>query len=171
VRRHQPGREVEVESLYQRALAIEDPRSLDSVDTLANYAAFLRSMHRTDEAREMDARSLELRRSNPTGVSARILISPGFRVGNGVTAPKLLAKVEPEYSEAARRAKIAGTVLLFIVVEPDGHASNMRVVRSLEPSLDQKAMEAVARWRFQPGAKDGMPVPVQATIEVNFRLL
>jgi TonB family protein len=47
----------------------------------------------------------------------------------------------------------------------------MRVVRSLEPSLDEKALAAVGRWKFRPGTKDGMPVPVLATIEVNFRLL
>jgi TonB family protein len=171
IRRHRPGREIEVESLYQRALAVEDPKSLDTVNTLANYAGFLRSQGRGDEARDMDARSIELRRTNPAGVNVNLALSPGLRVGNGVTAPALLLKVEPEYSESARKAKIAGTVLLFIVVNPDGRASNIRVVRSLEPSLDQKAVEAVSRWRFKPGAKDGMPVPVQATIEVNFRLL
>jgi TonB family protein len=170
VRRHHPGRELEVEALYQRALAIEEPKSLDTMNTIANYAGFLRTQHRTDEARELELRALELRRSIPSSANAGTG-TPAFRVGGSVTSPALIAKVEPEYSEEARKAKIAGTVLLFIVVNPDGRASNLRVVRSLEPSLDQKAIEAVAKWRFRPGAKDGMPVPVQATIEVNFRLL
>jgi len=94
-----------------------------------------------------------------------------FRVGGGVTAPSLLFKKEPEYSEEARKAKYQGTVLLYIEVDPSGKATNMRVVRSLGLGLDEKAMEAVRQWKFKPGYKDGKPVTVAATIEVNFRLL
>ncbi len=94
-----------------------------------------------------------------------------FRVGGGVTAPALLYKVEPEYSEEARRAKYQGTVVLYVEVAADGKAHNMKVVRSLGLGLDEKAMEAVTKWRFRPGYKDGKPVTVAATIEVNFRLL
>jgi TonB family protein len=94
-----------------------------------------------------------------------------FRVGGGVTAPVLLHKVEPEYSEEARKAKYSGTVLLYIEVTPDGRASNIRVQRSLGLGLDEKAIEAVKQWKFKPGYKNGQPVTVAATIEVNFRLL
>jgi TonB family protein len=94
-----------------------------------------------------------------------------FRVGGGVTAPALLAKVEPEYSEEARKAKYQGTVLLYVQVSPEGRAVNMRVLHSLGLGLDEKAMEAVKKWRFKPGTKDGKPVTVEAQIEVNFRLL
>jgi len=94
-----------------------------------------------------------------------------FRVGGGVTAPALLYKVEPEYSEEARKAKYQGTVLLYIEVDPNGHATNIRVARSLGLGLDEKAIEAVRKWKFKPGYKDGKPVTVAATIEVNFRLL
>jgi protein TonB len=94
-----------------------------------------------------------------------------FRVGGGVTAPALLFKKEPEYSEEARKAKYQGTVLLYIEVDPSGKATNMKVVRSLGLGLDEKAMEAVRQWKFKPGYKDGKPVTVAATIEVNFRLL
>lgn len=94
-----------------------------------------------------------------------------FRVGGGVTAPTLLHKVEPEYSEEARKAKYQGTVVLYIQVDPSGKAVNMRVVRSLGLGLDEKALEAVRQWKFRPGYKDGKPVTVEATIEVNFRLL
>ncbi len=93
-----------------------------------------------------------------------------FRVGGGVSAPVLLSKVEPEYTEEARAAKYQGTVLLYIEVGPDGHAHNMKVVRSLGLGLDQKAIEAVSKWNFKPGQKEGQPVAVKATIEVNFRL-
>ena len=94
-----------------------------------------------------------------------------FRVGGGVTAPSLLHKVEPEYSEEARKAKYQGTVLLYVEVDTAGRAANIRVARSLGLGLDEKAIEAVKQWKFKPGYKDGKPVTVAATIEVNFRLL
>jgi len=94
-----------------------------------------------------------------------------YRVGGGVTAPIVLSKKDPEYSEEARKAKYQGTVLLSIYVDPSGQASNIKVVRSLGLGLDEKAIEAVKQWKFKPGYKDGKPVTVAATIEVNFRLL
>lgn len=94
-----------------------------------------------------------------------------YRVGGGVTAPVVLFKKDPEYSEEARKAKYQGTVLLAIEVTPNGMANNIRVVRSLGLGLDEKAIEAVKQWKFKPGYKDGKPVTVAATIEVNFRLL
>jgi TonB family protein len=94
-----------------------------------------------------------------------------FKVGGGVTAPTLLYKVEPEYSEEARKAKYQGTVVLYVEVDPSGQAVNPKVIRSLGLGLDEKAVEAVRKWKFKPGYKDGRPVTVIATIEVNFRLL
>jgi TonB family protein len=94
-----------------------------------------------------------------------------YRIGRGVTAPELLSKVEPEYSEEARKAKYQGVVELYVEVDTNGRARNVRVIHSLGLGLDEKAMEAVAKWRFRPGTKDGKPVPVVATIEVSFRLL
>jgi len=94
-----------------------------------------------------------------------------YRVGGGVTAPTLLQKIEPEYSEEARKAKYQGTVTLYIQVDAQGHAINMRVIHSLGLGLDEKAMEAVKKWKFKPGTKDGRAVIVEAMIEVNFRLL
>ncbi|GAB4405106.1 MAG: hypothetical protein OHK0021_17260 [Bryobacter sp.] len=94
-----------------------------------------------------------------------------YSVGGGVSAPGVLFKVEPEYSEEARKAKFQGTVLLSIVVDPSGKARDIRVLRPLGLGLDEKAIEAVSKWRFKPGMKDGVPVPVRASVEVNFRLL
>lgn len=94
-----------------------------------------------------------------------------FRVGGGVTSPSLLFKVEPEYSEEARKARYQGTVTLYVEVGPDGLAHNIRVLSGLGLGLDEKAIEAVKRWRFVPGRKNGRPVTVAANIEVNFRLL
>ncbi len=94
-----------------------------------------------------------------------------FRVGGGVTAPSLLFKVEPEYSEEARKAKYQGVVLLYVEVDAGGRAQNIRVLHSLGLGLDEKAMDAVRKWKFRPGYKDGKPVRVVAEVEVNFRLL
>lgn len=94
-----------------------------------------------------------------------------YRIGGGVSPPTVLSKVEPEYSEEARKAKWQGTVVLQLVVDEHGLPQQMKVTRSLGLGLDQKAIEAVGKWRFKPGMKDGKPVPVIATIEVNFRLL
>jgi TonB family protein len=94
-----------------------------------------------------------------------------FRVGGGVSAPVVLYKVDPEYSEEARKAKYSGTVVLQLIVDSSGKARDIRVVRSLGLGLDEKAIEAVNKWKFRPGYKGGQPVAVMATIEVNFRLL
>jgi TonB family protein len=94
-----------------------------------------------------------------------------FRVGGGVTAPVPLYRPEPEYSEEARKAKYQGTVVLYVEVDASGHPRNLKVMRSLGLGLDEKAMEAVEKWKFRPGYKDGKPVTVAATVEVNFRLL
>jgi TonB family protein len=94
-----------------------------------------------------------------------------FRVGGGVTQPAVIFKVDPEYSEEARKAKYSGTVTLAVIVYADGKAGDIKVVKSLGMGLDEKAIEAVQKWKFKPGMKGGQAVNVRATIEVNFRLL
>lgn len=93
------------------------------------------------------------------------------RVGGGVSAPAPVYTPEPGYAEDARKARLQGTVLLSIVVGPDGLAHSIHVTKPLGLGLDEKAVEAVSTWRFRPGMKDGQPVAVQATVEVAFRLL
>ncbi len=93
-----------------------------------------------------------------------------FRVGGGVSAPRALQTPDPEYSEEARKAKYQGTCILWLIVGPDGHPRDVKVARSLGMGLDQKAIEAVKKWTFEPAMKDGKPVAVQINVEVNFRL-
>jgi periplasmic protein TonB len=93
-----------------------------------------------------------------------------YRVGGGVSAPRAIYDPDPEYSEEARKAKYQGKVLLWVIVGPDGRTRDIRVERSLGMGLDEKAIEAVRKWKFEPSLKDGRPVAVQVNIEVSFRL-
>jgi len=93
-----------------------------------------------------------------------------FRVGGGVSAPKAIYAPDPEYSEEARKVKHMGTVVLWLVVGPDGKPRDIKVLRTLGLGLDEKAIEAVKNWRFEPAMKDNKPVAVQINVEVNFHL-
>ncbi len=93
-----------------------------------------------------------------------------FKVGGGVSPPKGLYTPDPEYSEEARKAKYQGTVILWLIVGPDGRPRDIKISRSLGMGLDQKAIEAVRNWKFEPAMKDNKPVAVQINVEVNFRL-
>jgi periplasmic protein TonB len=86
-------------------------------------------------------------------------------------APLLVYKVDPDYSDQARLARYNGTVLLRLIIDEKGDPRDIHVLRSLGLGLDEKAIEAVRRWRFRPGLKDGKAVAVDANIEVNFQLL
>ena len=93
-----------------------------------------------------------------------------YHVGGGVLAPKIISRVEPEFSEEARKNKWQGVVILRLIIGTDGKPHDITVQRSLGMGLDEKAKEAVQQWRFEPGTKDGQPVPVEVSMEVSFRL-
>ncbi len=94
-----------------------------------------------------------------------------FRPGRGgVTQPRPIYDPDPDYSDAARKAKYQGSVLLWLVVGPEGRPHNIRVQRSLGMGLDERALAAVSTWRFQPATLNGQPVAVEVHVEVNFRL-
>jgi len=89
---------------------------------------------------------------------------------NGVTAPKAIYTPTPEYSEKARRKKIQGVVVVNMLVAPDGTVRDVKIVKSLEESLDKQAIAAVSTWKFNPATKDGAPVAVRIPVEVSFNL-
>ncbi len=93
-----------------------------------------------------------------------------YKIGNGVTAPQLIQKVEPDYTNDARDRHIEGTAVLSVVISDAGEPAEVTVIRSLDSGLDANAVAAVKQWRFKPAMKDGEPVAVSAHIEVNFRL-
>jgi protein TonB len=108
-----------------------------------------------------------------TGVGSSNGASTGtvYSPGGGITLPVPIHKVEPEFSEEARRARANGTVVVYAEIGPDGKPHNIRIARGFGLGLDEKAMEAVSKWLFKPGTKNGKPVTVAASIEVSFHLL
>src|SRR5579884_2270116 len=104
---------------------------------------------------------LGISKAPPPGVVTGV-----FRVGGGVSAPRASYSPDPEYSDEARRAQYQGICVLSLIVGPDGLPRDIRVARSLGMGLDEKAIEAVSQWRFQPALKDGKPVAVAINIEV-----
>ncbi|HUJ48652.1 MAG TPA: TonB family protein [Bryobacteraceae bacterium] len=158
----------EAETLYRSALSVEDQNSAEAATTLELYARFLADQGRQDDAKFISNRASALRRA--LGAQSGQSKSEAFHIGNGVNPPKLLYKVEPEYTAEARIAKYQGSVQLSVEIGMDGVARNFRVMKGLGLGLDENAVTAVRQWQFQPGTKDGAPVPVLATIEVNFRL-
>jgi periplasmic protein TonB len=107
-------------------------------------------------------------KDNGTGLGG----SDAKRVTIKVTRhPEAIYKPEPDYSEEARKARFQGVVVLAVEVGTDGQAHDIRVIRGLGMGLDDKAIEAVMRWRFRPALAGGQPVAVPATVEVAFHLL
>jgi TonB family protein len=95
---------------------------------------------------------------------------PGYqRVGGGVTAPTVLKMVEPAYTPEAKAARIAGIVILQVMIDETGVVRDTLVLKNLPFGLGEKAAEAVRQWTFAPGTMDGKPVPVIFNITVNFK--
>lgn len=92
------------------------------------------------------------------------------RIGGGVSAPVLIFSVEPEFSEEARKAKVAGNVLVNLWVDTNGNPSHVHVIRGVGMGLDEKAKEAVMQYKFKPALENGKPVLVELNVEVNFQI-
>jgi TonB family protein len=90
--------------------------------------------------------------------------------GPSVKAPRPLHTPEPKYSRSAKKQKIQGTVTLSVVIGTDGKAHDVKVEKSLEPTLDANAIEAVNNWKFAPATKDGHPVAVEMRLQIEFKL-
>ena len=156
----------EAGALYLNALSQQGASSAEAGATRRLYGQFLREQGRVDEAKEVE-------KANVAAVRKPSAASDGvYRMGAaGVTPPSLVHKVEPEYTDEARAAKLTGTEVLYVEIGPDGRAHNPRVVQGLGLGLDENGIDAVSQWQFRPGAKDGQPATVGATIEINWRLL
>ncbi len=161
---------VGAEPLFQQAITQANAPTNDLITALELYVRFLiRIPGRTPDVNTYTAQAAALRQS--TRRSPPAASSTAVRIGDDVLPPKLLAKIEPTYSEEARTAKLSGTAVLSIEVDANGRPQNIDVLRSPGLGLDAEAVAAVQQWRFQPGTRNGTPVAVLATVEVNFRLL
>ena len=91
-------------------------------------------------------------------------------VGGGVSAPQLINRVEPEFTDAARSARYQGVVEIQLIVDSNGNPENIAIVRHLGMGLDQKAIDAVRQYKFHPAMFQGHPVPVRLVVDVDFHL-
>ena len=107
----------------------------------------------------------------PAVAASAVAMPAGDAPGPGTAPPALMMKFDPDYTSEARAAKIAGTVVVSVLVGADGMAQNVQVIGSLEPGLDRNAVNAVSRWRFRPAMKDGAPVSYRARVNLSFRVL
>ena len=98
------------------------------------------------------------------------IVQPASALPPGSIPPILLSKTEAEYSEEARKAKFQGSVILYLEVDETGQPIDIKVVRSLGLGLDEKAIEAVKKWKFRPGTANGVPVSMPTKAIVDFRL-
>jgi TonB family protein len=107
---------------------------------------------------------------NPVPLSLELPRGTKSQSGSGIVPPHALYSPAPEYSEEARRKTLDGVVVLWLVVRESGRPAGITVVRPVGYGLDQKAVEAVRNWRFEPARKNGEPIPAQISVEVSFRL-
>lgn len=161
--------------LHQRAIAILETPALalpaDLATALELYAAHLSNNGRADEAPKLLDRARPIRARRVREMLARSEDVPAARaIGKDVTAPVVIYKLEPAYSDLARLAKYQGGVLMKIEIGIDGQVRSLDLARGIGLGLDEKAAEALMKWKFKPGMVDGQPVPVKASVEINFRL-
>jgi len=93
-----------------------------------------------------------------------------YRIRGGITPPVIEYRVDPEYSEEARKARYQGTVILEALFRKDGKIDVVQFVRRLGFGLDQNAIEALKKWRFRPGMKNGIPIDTIINVEVTFNI-
>jgi len=86
-----------------------------------------------------------------------------------IAAPVALSKVDPAYPADAMRDNVEGTVTLYAVIHANGSVSNIKVLNSVDPRLDEAAVKALSRWQFRPGTKAGDPVELEAVVMIPFR--
>lgn len=171
-----------VEPLYAKALDLRahTPHSASSFAlSLELEARTLQLLGEVERARQMFGLARELREQSvasmnapvTTGGSGQTPAASGvFKVGGGVSPPRVLSKIDPDYSEPARLLKITGQALVSLVIGKTGRAHSFMILKNIGFGLDEQAAAAVQSWVFEPGTRNGEPVNVRAQVEVNFKL-
>jgi len=93
-----------------------------------------------------------------------------LRVGGDVKAPVVTKRVDPEYADMARKARVDGVVIVEAVITKNGDVEEVKVLKGLPFGLSERAVEAVKQWKFKPGTLNGDPVDVIFNLTVNFKL-
>lgn len=167
------------ELLLESARAGGSAESLFACAMTGRYAFRSRLVHILDPARVRRTRRATLKAIGAGAVltvASLSLVRPVFAddvypIGGDVKPPRLIHKVEPEYTQAAKDAKIEGAVHVEAVVGTNGRIRDARIIQSLDAGLDNCALDALNQWLFEPGTRKGEPVAVRAKIEIHFRLL
>jgi TonB family protein len=166
----------EVAVLFANALSMEAPNSPESALTRELYARSLREQSQTGEADALASQAAAVRKLHAAELSPkRADSSPAEKftksAADELTRPVLIEKLEPSYTQEARAEKVQGSVKVQVEIGVDGLCYNMQILEGVGFGLDEAAISAISQWKFQPGLRNGQPVPMQATIEVNFHLL
>lgn len=166
------------ELYYKHALEIREkvlgPDHPQTIVALEHFARLLYKLNRGVEAQPMTERAQAARRSSiEASYSASGSAAEGeiFRSTDAVEPPRLAERAEPDYSDEARIARQEGAVVLQADISAEGRAGNFRLLRSLGLGLDEKAVEAVRQWEFEPARKGKQKVPFRAVLEIQFRVL
>ena len=171
------GRFMNIESKQQAAIAIEfagTPITSESVRTALERLFLGKEGHLSSFVPQEWQGVLKLEEAGSlqslSAVGRKEKDKKLVRTLPAVTAPKVISAPDPEYQREARDAGWQGTVILSAFVNEDGRVSDVRISRPLGMGLDEKAIEAVRKWRFESAKKAGVPVKSQINIEVNFRV-
>lgn len=164
------------EIYYQTALDIREKvlgeDHIRTTETREHFARLLLRMQKGDQTpalleKAKEVRAPILRAAEEERVDLGRVVSGGA----GIDPPELVERTEPEYTEEARIARHEGVSSIEVEIDADGTPRNARVVRQLGLGLDEKALEAVSRWRFRPARENGKKVAFRAVLEIRFRLL
>ena len=93
---------------------------------------------------------------------------PVYEIGPGITPPRVIKQVNPEYSESSKGVRVTGTIAIQLIVSSQGMPKDPRVTHGIDEEVDRAAIEALKQWRFAPARKDNKPVAVRAVIEMAF---
>jgi TonB family protein len=93
---------------------------------------------------------------------------PQYRPKGQLSAPQPISKADPEYPEAAIKEHVDGEVVLYAIIRTNGSVDSIQVMRSLDPRLDKNAMIALAKWKFLPGRRAGVPVDIETVVHIPF---
>ncbi len=154
-------------NVYRHSLTDPDPDKLAL--TLELEAAVLNAIGEVEDATPLSERALAIRKERVREMQEGApQISAAYKPGEGVIAPKVINKAEPALTDVARFLKINGAVSLHFVVDAQGRPQDIVLVHSAGYGLDEKAVETLRKWRFQPGTSDNVPVATINTVEMNF---